>query len=89
MSAEATPKPHRVLVFTTPTCPWCNRAKSFLRERKVPYKEIDVSKDQKAAMDLVRRSGQMGVPVIEIDNQIIIGFDQRRVEKLLGLRPVG
>ncbi len=88
MATEVNSKSHRVLVYTTPTCPWCNKAKSFLRERKISYKEIDVSRDRKAAEDLVRRSGQMGVPVIEIDNQIVIGFDQRRVEKLLGLKPV-
>ena len=88
MATEVNSKSHRVLVYTTPTCPWCNKAKSFLRERKIAYKEIDVSRDRKAAEDLVRRSGQMGVPVIEIDNQIVIGFDQRRVEKLLGLKPV-
>ncbi|MCL5048295.1 MAG: glutathione S-transferase N-terminal domain-containing protein [Firmicutes bacterium] len=89
MENETTAKRHRVLVFTTPTCPWCNRAKAFLREKQVPYREIDVSKDHRAAADLVRRSGQMGVPVIEIDNQIVIGFDQRKVSQLLGLKQAG
>ncbi len=81
-----TAKQHRVLVFTTPTCPWCSRAKSFLRESKIPYKEIDVSKDRRAAADLVKRSGQMGVPVIEIDGRIVIGFDQKKISQLLGLK---
>ncbi|MHB1433318.1 MAG: glutaredoxin family protein [Streptosporangiaceae bacterium] len=76
---------HRVLVFTTPSCPWCNRAKSYLRDRKVPFREIDVSRDQKAARDMVRRTGQMGVPVIEIDGRPIVGFDRRTIDRLLGL----
>lgn len=78
---------HRVLVFTTPTCPWCQRAKSYLRSKSVPFKEVDVSRDQQAARDLVRRTGQMGVPVIEIDGRPVVGFDQRQVDRLLGLVP--
>lgn len=87
MSTPAvTARPHRVLVFTTPTCPWCTRAKSYLRSRGVPFREIDVSGDPAAARDLVRRTGQMGVPVIEIDGRPIVGFDQTRIDQLLGLR---
>ena len=76
---------HRVLVFTTPTCPWCQRAKSYLRSKSIPFKEVDVPRDQQAARDLVRRTGQMGVPVIEIDGRPVVGFDQRQVDRLLGL----
>jgi glutaredoxin-like YruB-family protein len=72
-------------VFTTPTCPWCQRAKSYLRSKSIPFKEVDVSRDQQAARDLVRRTGQMGVPVIEIDGRTVVGFDQRQVDRLLGL----
>ena len=79
-------RPHRVLVFTTPTCPWCTRAKSYLRTRGVPFREIDVSRDPSAARDLVRRTGQMGVPVVEIDGRPIVGFDQAKIDSLLGLR---
>ncbi len=78
-------RPHRVLVFTTPTCPWCARAKAYLRERAVPFREVDVSRDPAAARDLVRRTGQMGVPVIEIDGRPIVGFDRTRIDQLLGL----
>jgi len=78
-------QPHRVLVFTTPTCPWCMRAKSYLRERSVAFREVDVSRDPVAARDLVRRTGQMGVPVIEIDGRPIVGFDRTRIDQLLGL----
>lgn len=75
----------RVLVFTTQTCPWCVRAKQYLRERKVQFREIDVSRNAKAASDLVRKTGQTGVPVVEIDGTPIVGFDPRRIDKLLGL----
>ena len=78
-------KPHRVLVFTTPTCPWCQRAKQYLRQQRVPYHEVDVSRDAAAARDLVRRTGQMGVPVVEIDGRPVVGFDQRAIDRLLGL----
>ncbi len=86
---RTTPKPRRVLVFTTPTCPWCARAKSYLRSRGIPFREVDVSRDPAAARDLVRRTGQMGVPVIEIDGRPIVGFDRARIDALLGLRPGG
>ncbi len=78
--------PHRVLVFTTPTCPWCARAKSYLRSKGVQFREVDVSRDPSAARDLVRRTGQMGVPVVEIDGRPIVGFDQPKIDALLGLR---
>ena len=77
---------HRVLVFTTPTCSWCTRAKAYLREQRVPFREIDVSRDASAARDLVRRTGQMGVPVVEIDGRPIVGFDRDQIDRLLGLR---
>lgn len=85
-AAATVGRSHRVLVFTTPSCPWCNRAKAYLREHKVPFREVDVSRDQAAARDLVRRSGQMGVPVIEIDGRPVIGFDRPKIDRLLGLR---
>ena len=80
-------RPHRVLVFTTPTCPWCTRVKSYLAQRRVPFREVDVSRDSSAARDLVRRTGQMGVPVVEIDGRPIVGFDKPKIDRLLGLTP--
>jgi glutaredoxin-like YruB-family protein len=76
---------HRVIVFSTPTCPWCNIAKSYLRTQGVPFRDVDVSRDPAAARDLVRRTGQMGVPVVEIDGRPIVGFDQTRIDIALGL----
>ena len=87
MSQTKTGRRHRVIVFTTPTCPWCRRAKAYLRERRVPFREVDVSRDAAAARDLVRRSGQMGVPVVEIDGRPIVGFDRAAIDRLLGLVP--
>ncbi len=69
----------KVIVYTTPVCPWCVRVKEWLKERKIPFQEIDVANNRQAAIEMVKKSGQMGVPVIEIDGQIIVGFD---VEKL-------
>jgi glutaredoxin 3 len=76
---------HRVLVFTTPTCPWCTRVKSYLAQQQVPFREVDVSRDASAARDLVRRTGQMGVPVVEIDGRPVVGFDRQQIDRLLGL----
>lgn len=87
--ATAQARAHRVIIFTTPTCSWCRRAKSYLRENRVPFREVDVSRDAAAARDLVRRTGQMGVPVIEIDGKPIVGFDQARIDRLLGLTRSG
>ena len=78
-------KPHSVTVFSTPTCPWCSRLKAYLRQRNIPFKEIDVSRDTQAAQEMVRRSGQMGVPQAWIDGQVVVGFDRKRVDALLGL----
>ena len=75
----------RVLVFTTQTCPWCVRVKQYLRERQVQFKEIDVSRNASAARDLVRKTGQTGVPVVEIDGKPIVGFDRGKIDKLFGL----
>jgi glutaredoxin 3 len=77
---------HRVIVFSSPTCVWCTRAKTYLRSRGVPFSDVDVSRDPAAARDLVRRTGQMGVPVVEIDGKAIVGFDQARIDSALGLR---
>ena len=76
----------KVIVFSTPTCPHCNSAKRYLREHRIKFRDIDVSRDQKAAQDMVRRTGQGGVPVILVNNKPIIGFDRVKLNKLLGIR---
>ncbi len=79
------PQP-RVIIFTTPSCPFCNAAKKYLRERGIKFKEVDVSRDAAAARDMVRRSGQQGVPVLDIGGKIVVGFDRPKIDKYLGLK---
>ena len=74
---------HKVKVYSTSTCPWCHKAKDFLKEKNVKFEDIDVGADQKAANEMLEKSGQMGVPVIDIDGKIIVGFDKEEMEKLL------
>ncbi len=75
----------RVILFTTPSCSYCKLAKNYLRQRGVPFKDIDVSRDAAAARDMVRRSGQQGVPVIDVGGKIIVGFDRPKLDRMLGL----
>jgi len=75
----------RVTVYSTPTCTWCNTLKRHLDHNGIRYKDIDVSKDQKAAEVMVKKSGQQGVPQTDINGQIIVGFDKVRINTLLGI----
>ncbi|MFA4889612.1 MAG: glutaredoxin domain-containing protein [Candidatus Omnitrophota bacterium] len=74
-----------VLVYSTLACPYCIRAKQFLKEKQIIFTELDVSADQKAAEEMVKKSGQMGVPVLDIDGEIIVGFDKEKITQALGL----
>ena len=76
----------KAVLFSTSTCSWCRRAKRCFTEHRVPFKEIDVERDPKAARDIARKTGQTGVPVIKIGNRWIVGFDKERIEKELQLR---
>lgn len=76
----------KVKIYSTPTCPYCQAAKEFLKEHKIKFEDIDVSKDPKAADEMVEKSGQMGVPVLEIGNQIIVGFDKEAIKKALRIK---
>lgn len=76
----------KVIIFTTPTCSFCNAAKRYFREKNIRFTEVDVSKDQKAAMDMYRRTGQMGVPVILINNRPIVGFDVNKINQMLNIK---
>jgi len=75
----------RVIVFSTPTCSYCNKAKQYFRSKQVPFKNVDVSRDQAAARDMIKRSGQQGVPQIRIGSKTIIGFDRPKIDRILGL----
>lgn len=74
-----------VKVYSTQTCPWCVKAKQFLEENNVEFENFDVSVDQKAAEEMITASGQRGVPVIDIDGTILVGFDQEAISKALEL----
>lgn len=76
-------EPKRVTVYSTPTCPWCNTLKTWLRKNGIPFTDIDVSRDEQAARELVRRSGQQGVPQTDINGQIVVGFNQQKLKELL------
>lgn len=75
----------QVKIYSTPTCPWCIRTKQFLKENNIIFQDIDVSSDQVAAEEMVQKSGQMGVPVLDIDGEIIMGFDKEKITQALGL----
>jgi glutaredoxin-like YruB-family protein len=75
----------QVKVYSTPTCPYCIRAKKYLVDKGVAFENIDVSSDEDALKQMVDISGQMGVPVLVIDGDVIVGFDQTRIDQKLGL----
>ncbi len=75
-----------VTIYSTPTCPYCKLAKQFLAEHNVAFTDIDVSADTDKAKEMIKKSGQMGVPVIDFDGTIIIGFDQKKLKQALGIK---
>lgn len=75
----------KIRVFSTPTCPYCITLKNFLEKYNFEFEDIDVSKDEKAAQEMVKKTGQMGVPVVEINGEVIIGFDKEKICKILGI----
>lgn len=74
-----------VIIYTTQVCPWCHKAKEFLQAHKVLYRKIDVGTNARAAQEMIKKSGQQGVPVIEIGKEIIVGFDEKKLKKALKL----
>ena len=75
----------KVRIFSTPTCPWCDKAKEFFKSNNIEFENLDVSQDEKARDEMFALSKQMGVPVIDIDGTILIGFDQPHLKELLHL----
>jgi glutaredoxin-like YruB-family protein len=72
-----------VKIYSTPTCPYCVQAKKYLEEKNVQFEEFDVSKDRDAASEMINKSGQRGVPVIDVNGEIIIGFDRGKLDSLI------
>ncbi|BDU50886.1 glutaredoxin family protein [Haliovirga abyssi] len=72
-----------VIVYSTNTCPYCDMTKQFLSEKGVPFNDINVAEDPIAAREMVSKSGQMGVPVIDFNGTIVLGFDRAKLESLI------
>ena len=73
----------KVIVYSTPTCHYCTLAKDYLKEKKIIFEEIDLSKNQNLARELAKTTGQLGVPIIKIDEKFVLGFDQQQIDSLL------
>jgi len=76
----------KVIVFSTPTCSWCHKVKSYLKENRIRFTNVDVSRDEKAARDMVRKTGQQGVPQMWINNVPVVGFDKNKIDRLLNIK---
>ena len=72
-------------VYSTPTCVYCKTLKGYLKNHNVEFEDIDVSKDEKQLQKMIKDSGQMGVPVVDIDGEVITGFDKAKIDSLLKL----
>jgi glutaredoxin 3 len=77
---------HKVRMFSTPSCPYCSTLKEFLKENGIEFEDIDVSADEKAKEEMIAKSGKMEVPVVEIDGEIVAGFDKEKIVKLLNIK---
>jgi glutaredoxin 3 len=82
MSASRQP---RIIILTGASCPWCNRVKQYLKEKRFRFREVNIEKDLEGARELKRRN-IMGVPVVLINNRPIVGFDKAKIDKLLGIK---
>ncbi len=76
----------KITIYTTPTCAYCKMTKAFFKEHNIMYEEKDVANDHTMAEEMVKKSGQMAVPVIDIDGQIVVGFDKEKLSKLLDIK---
>ena len=75
-----------VKIYTTPACPYCFTLMEFLKEKGIEFEEIDVSEDEKARDEMIKKSGRLEAPIIEIDGQIVVGFDKEKISNLLGIK---
>jgi len=75
-----------VKLYVTPACPYCFTLKEFFKENNIKFEEVDVYKNKKARDEMIKKSGQMGAPVVEINGEFVVGFDKEKITKLLGIR---
>ena len=73
-------------IYSTPVCVYCKKAKDLFQKNNIQYEEYDVLKDEKKRDEMITRTGQMGVPVIDIDGHLMVGFDERKIKELLGIK---
>jgi glutaredoxin-like YruB-family protein len=76
----------KVIVYSTPTCPFCSMAKNFLKENNIEFTDYDVATDQEKGKEMIDKSGQTGVPVLDIEGTIIVGFDVEKIKAALDLK---
>ena len=76
----------KVRIFTSVSCPYCYTLMEFLKEKSIEFEEVDVAKDEKAREEMIKKSGRLEVPIIEIDSQIVVGFDKEKIVKLLNIK---
>lgn len=76
----------KITVYSTPTCPYCHMVKDYLKKNNFAFEDVDVSVDEKRAQEMIDKSGQMGVPVVDIDGKIIVGFNRAEIDKVLGIK---
>ena len=76
----------KITVYSTSTCPFCIRAKQFLKDNNIQFEDIDVSENHEKAQEMIKKSGQMGVPVLEIGSEIIVGFDKDKIKAALNIK---
>ncbi|OGM97596.1 MAG: NrdH-redoxin [Candidatus Yanofskybacteria bacterium RIFCSPHIGHO2_01_FULL_39_8b] len=74
-----------IKIYSTPTCPWCKMAKAYFKEKGMEFQDFNVAENAEAQKEMIEKSGQMGVPVIDIDGKIIVGFDKEAINKTLNL----
>lgn len=74
-----------VTVYSTRSCPWCTRVKDYLKVNDINFKEINVAEDRAGAMEMIKKSGQMGVPVLDLNGIIVVGFDKEKIDTVLNL----
>ena len=83
MAKKASKPAKKVIVYSTPTCPYCHQAKDYLKEKGVAFEDVNVAEDRIRTKEMIEKSGQMGVPVIDIGGTIIVGFDQDAIDEAL------
>ncbi|PKN80609.1 MAG: NrdH-redoxin [Candidatus Cloacimonetes bacterium HGW-Cloacimonetes-1] len=75
----------KIIVFSTPTCSWCVKVKQYIKQKGYTYKDVDVSKDERALQDMIRKTGQQGVPQLWINGKAVVGFDRAKIDQLLNI----